>query len=109
MSKKPGEGAQPADTSSQKPEFVPGAESNEDFDSVLALLVGRVKAGIVNVDVNPDGHVTFDLPGEMRDLFGGQIPRGLTEQEVLDIIDVEIPVLATAGFVKRPKDYFNSN
>ena len=106
MSKKPGEGTQPADTSSEKTEFVPGEESNEDFDSVLALLVGWVKAGIVTVNVDPDGRVTFDLPGEMRDLFGGEIPKGLTKKQVLEIIDVEIPVLTTAGFVKSPSNFF---
>jgi hypothetical protein len=106
MSKKPGEEVEPVESLSQEKDFVPGEESNEDFERVLALLAGWVKAGIVNVDVSPDGRVKFDLPVEMRDLFGGELPKRLTEQQVLEIIQVEIPLVTAAGFAKRPLDFF---
>ncbi len=106
MSKKPEEHSESVVPLSEEKEFVPGEESNEDFEKVLALLAGWVKAGIVDIDVTPDGKVKFELPAEMRDLFGGEIPRGLTEEQVLDIIQGEIPQLTVAAFVKRPLDFF---
>jgi len=106
MPKTPDDPGEPVKALPEEKEFLPGEESNGDFERVLALLAGWVKAGIVNIDVSPDGSVTFELPEEMRDLFGGEIPKGLTEQQVIEIIQVEIPLVTAAGFAKRPIDFF---
>jgi hypothetical protein len=89
----------------QGAEFIPGAESDEDFQKVLVLLTGWVNAGVVHAEIDPDGDVTFKLPGEMRDLFGAETPSGLKSQHVLGIIRIEIPSLIGAGLAENPKRY----
>jgi hypothetical protein len=105
MPKKSEKPEKPVRPASDRDEFVPSAESDEDFEKVLTLLSGWVKAGVVNADLDSDGDVMFKLPEEMRDLFGGETPSGLTKQQVLRIIRVEIPVLVGAGLAENPKRY----
>jgi hypothetical protein len=89
----------------KKDEFVPGTESEEDFEKVLSLLSKWVKGGIVEIDLDPDGDVEFVLPREMRDLFEKEMPRGLKEAQVAKIIRTEIPALVSAGFSKDARNY----
>lgn len=86
-------------------DFIPGTESDEDFDKVLSLLSGWLSAGVVYADLDSDGDVVFELPEEMRDLFGAEIPTGLTREQVVRIIRTEIPALIGAGLAENPKQY----
>lgn len=105
MPKEPEKQAEPADMQPGKDDFVPGTESNEDFDTVLSLLSGWIRAGIVDVDVDWEGDIEFEIPGEMRDLLGKEIPSRLRKQHVLRIIHTEVPWLVAAGLRKRTREY----
>lgn len=86
-----------------KEDFVAGTETEEQFEKVLALLSEWIKAGIVDVKVDTDGDVNFDLPSEMSKLLGTQVPRDLTHKKVVAIIRTEIPALISAGLGKEPE------
>ena len=87
----------------EKQEFVPGTETEEQFDRVLSLLSEWIKAGIVDYELDSDGDIRFNLPSEMRDLLGKQTPSNLTHENVLSIIRNEIPALVSACLQKRPE------
>ncbi len=91
-----------------KEEFLPGAESEEQFEKVLSLLSEWRKAGIVDFELDADGSVDFSLPSEMSELLGTQVPRGLTHKNVVGIIRREIPVLISAGLGKMPEERLRS-
>ncbi len=88
-----------------KEDFIPGAETEEQFEKVLSLLSEWIKAGIVDVEVDTDGDVTFSLPGEMDELLGTQVPFGLKHKDVVSIITFEIPMLIGAGLSRKPKEW----
>ncbi len=88
-----------------KDDFIPGAETEEQFEKVLSLLSEWIKAGIVDVKVDTDGDVIFGLPGEMGDLLGTQVPHGLKHRDVVSIIKSEIPTLIGAGISRKPKQW----
>jgi len=83
--------------------FLPGTETEEQFEEVLSLLAGWIKAGIVDVGVDVDGDVVFDLPDEMEELLGTQISSDMTYKNVISIITQEIRVLASVGLAKKPE------
>lgn len=85
----------------QEKEFIPGTETEEQFEKVLSLLSRWIKAGIVSVKVDVDGDVNFELPKEMDKLLETQVPKDLTHKKVTGIIRSEIPQLITAGFAKE--------
>lgn len=88
-----------------KEDFIPGTETEEQFEKVLSLLSEWIKVGIVDVKVDTDGDVIFDLPGEIDELLGTQGPRGLRNKDVVSIIKSEIPMLIGAGLSKKPKEW----
>lgn len=87
----------------QESDFMPGVETEEQFDKVLSLLSQWMKAGIVTVNVDVDGDVEFELPREMNKLLETQVPSDLTHKHVVGIIRNEIPSLIAAGFGKNPE------
>lgn len=97
-------------TKSKKPElkqeekvFVAGAETEEQFEKVLKLLKKWVSAGIVDVRVDEDGDVGFDLPEEVTTLSERERPRGLTDKHVRDIVEDEMPLLISSGLAPSPQ------
>lgn len=90
-----------ADTKEEKKDFVPGTETEEQFEKVLSLLSDWMKAGIVDFELDTDGDIKFNLPGEMSKLLGTQVPRDLTHKKVVAIIRTEIPPLISAGLGKE--------
>ena len=92
-----------------KEDFVPGVETDEQFEKVLSLLSKWINAGIVDVEVDTDGDVTFGLPGEMDELLGTQVPFGLKHKDVVSIITFEIPMLIGAGFSRKPKEWMKKH
>ena len=89
----------------RKAEFFPGMELDPQFEAVLSLLSEWTKSGIVTVEVDSDGDVSFKLPRELGDLLGTQAPEGLNYEGVAGIIDQEIPVLISAGFVENKESF----
>jgi len=89
----------------KKREFIPGAETEEQFDNVVSLLSEWIKAGIVDVKVDTDGDVNFGLPSEMDELLGTQAPSGLKHKDVVSIIKHEITALIGAAFSRKPKEW----
>ena len=87
----------------QEKDFMPGTETEDQFDKVLSLLSQWMKAGIVSVSVDVDGDVTFVLPREMDKLLETQVPRDLPHKKVRAIIRGEIPALIDAGLRKNPE------
>lgn len=87
----------------QEKDFMPGMETEEQFDKVLSLLSQWMKAGIVSISVDVDGDVTFELPREMEKLLETQVPRDLTHGKVRAIIHSEISALVDAGLRKNPE------
>ena len=87
----------------QEKDFIPGAETEGQFDNVLLLLSQWMKAGIVTVNVDVDGDIAFELPREMNKLLETQIPSDLTHKQVVGIIRDEIPSLIAAAFGKNPE------
>ena len=87
----------------QEKDFVPGVETEDQFDKVLSLLSQWMKAGIVSVSVDVDGDITFGLPREMDKLLETQVPRDLTHEKVHGIIRNEIPALVDAGLRRNPE------
>lgn len=85
--------------------FVPGNETPEQFAKVLELLCEWIKGGIVSVDVDIDGDIDFDLPGEMEELLAAKLPAGLSSEDVRNIVQGEIRGLVSAGFSKRPSTF----
>jgi len=83
--------------------FLPGSESEEQFEKVLSLLAEWIKGGIVNIKVDTDGDVDFDLPSEMGELLEAQIPPDLNREDVVSIIESEIPALIGAGLSENAK------
>jgi len=92
-----------ADMKEEKKDFVPGTETEEQFEKVLSLLSDWMKAGIVDFELDTDGDTQFNLPGEMSKLLGTQVPRDLTHKKVAAIIRTEIPALISAGLAKNPR------
>jgi len=91
------------ESNKEKKDFLPGSETEEQFESVLSLLSNWMKADIVDVDMDTDGDIRFDLPSEMRDLLGTQTPSDLVHENVIAIIRDEIPLLISASFEKKPE------
>ncbi len=89
----------------KKEKFISGQENEEQFAKILSLLTSWIKAGIVDIEVDSDGDVDIDCPSEMRDLLGSQIPNGLTHDNVVSIIESEIPALIMAGLSKDAKEW----
>lgn len=87
----------------KKKDFVPGSETEEQFEKVLSLLSDWMKAGIVDYELDADGDINFKLPGEMSELLGTQVPSELTHQHVAAIIRTEMPALISAGLGKEPE------
>jgi hypothetical protein len=87
----------------QEKDFMPGAETEDQFDKVLSLLSQWMKAGIVTVNVDVDGDIAFELPREMNKLLETQVPSDLTHEKVRSIIRSEIPALVDAGLRKNPE------
>jgi len=87
----------------QEKDFVPGTETEDQFNKVLSLLSQWIKAGIVSVEVDVDGDVNFILPKEMDRLLETQVPRDLGHKKVQEIIKNEIPPLIDAGLRRNPK------
>ncbi len=83
--------------------FVPGNETPEQFAKVLELLCEWIKGGIVSVDVDSDGDIDFDLPGEMEDLLSTQLPAKLSVEDVRGIVQGEIRALVAAGLSQQPR------
>jgi hypothetical protein len=92
----------------QKKDFVPGMETEEQFDKVLSLLSQWMKAGIVSVRIDVDGDVTFELPREMEKLLETQVPRDLNHEKVRAIIRSEISALIDVGLRKNPEQAIRS-
>lgn len=90
-------------TEVEKTKFIPGEETDEQFEKVLSLLSQWMKAGIVEVSVDVDGDISFELPKEMDKLLETQVPKDLTHKKVIKIINAEIPVLISAGLLKNPE------
>lgn len=88
---------------SKKKEFIPGQESKEQFDKVVSLLLGWIKAGIVIVGVDSDGDIDFDLPEEMNELLKKEMPPELTKEQIIGIIRVEIRILLSSALSGNPK------
>ncbi|MCK4629507.1 MAG: hypothetical protein KAT56_10920 [Sedimentisphaerales bacterium] len=84
--------------------FIPGKETEEQFEQVLNLLSEWIKAGLVEIDVDTDGDVDFTLPDEMEELLETQIPEELTRRNVEAIIASEIPAIIAAGLSKNKKN-----
>jgi hypothetical protein len=89
--------------SKKEERFLPGTETEEQFGKVLDLLLKWIEASIVDVKVDTDGDVSFDLPAEMDELLQTQVPHDLTHENVLAIIRNEVPVLVSAGLDKNPQ------
>ena len=87
----------------QEKDFIPGTETEEQFDKVLSLLSQWIKAGIVSVDIDVDGDIKFGLPREMDKLLETQVPRDLGHEKVRAIIKNEIPALIDAGLRRNPE------
>lgn len=85
-----------------KEDFVPGTENEEQFEKVLFLLSEWIKAGIVDVKIDVDGDIHFDLPSEMEELLKTQVPRDLKHRDVVAIIRNELPALISASLAKNP-------
>lgn len=84
--------------------FIPGKETEEQFEQVLNLLSEWIKAGLVEIGVDTDGGVGFTLPDEMEELLETQIPEELTRRNVEAIIASEIPAIIAAGLSKNRKN-----
>ncbi|OHB73752.1 MAG: hypothetical protein A2Z25_00715 [Planctomycetes bacterium RBG_16_55_9] len=87
----------------EEKDFMPGTETEDQFDKVLFLLSEWIKAGIVSVDIDVDGVITFNLPREMDKLLETQLPADLTHKNVAGIIRSEIPALISAGLERNPE------
>lgn len=109
MAEKPKGRGGSKETPAQGADFIPGTESDEDFEKILSLLSGWINAGVARADIDSDGDVVFELPGEMRELFGAEIPSGLTKQHVLRIIRTEMPSLIGASLAEKPRQYLKSH
>jgi hypothetical protein len=84
----------------EREDFIPGTETDEQFEKVLSLLSEWIKAGIVSINVDVEGDVHFELPREMKELLETQVPSGLTHKKVVEIIHSEIPALISVGLAK---------
>ncbi|MBN1818410.1 MAG: hypothetical protein JW828_13700 [Sedimentisphaerales bacterium] len=82
--------------------FIPGVESEEQFDSVLNLLAGWINAGAVEIDIDSDGDIQFTLPDELNELMSTQLPKGLVYEQVQGIVKSEIEALLAAGQSNNP-------
>lgn len=92
----------------QEKDFIPGNETEEQFDKVLSLLSQWIKAGIVSVDVDLDGDISCGLPREMDKLLETQVPSDLGHEKVRAIIKNEIPPLIDAGLRRNPEQALRS-
>ncbi len=88
--------------------FVPGEETEEQFYAVLARLSEWIKAGVVNLEIDPDADVRLELPSEMASLLGTEVPAGLTSDDVRGIVQKEIPALLSARLKSEPRDWLKS-
>jgi len=92
----------------EEKDFMPGAETEDQFDTVLSLLSQWMNADIVSVSIDLDGDVAFRLPKEMEKLLETQVPQGLTHKQVVSIIRNEIPALISSGLAKNKEQVLRS-
>ena len=104
MGKRPAK-SKKSEPKERKTDFVPGAETDEQFEQALLLLSEWLKAQIVDVGVDTDGDISFDLPREMDQLLETQMPADLTSEHVVAIIKHEIPALVEAGLAREPAEW----
>lgn len=89
-------------------DFISGTETEEQFEKIISLLSKWIKAGIVSIDVDVDGDISFELPREMDKLLEAQVPRDLGYKKVQTIINKEIKYLIDAGLRKNTEKSIRS-
>jgi len=89
----------------KKEKFVPCTENEVQFDRVLYALSEWVKTGIVDIDMDLDGDIDINLPDESGELLGSQLVKDLPRENVVGIIEYEIPALLSAGLSDDAKDW----
>jgi hypothetical protein len=95
-------------TDKEETGFLPGQETEEQFSVVLPRLSEWMKAGIVDLEIDADGDVCFELPSEMAKLLGTELPAGLTGDEVRGIVQKEVPALLSSRLKSDPKEWLET-
>ena len=95
-------------TDKEEDGFLPGQETEEQFNAVLSLLSEWIKANVVDLEIDADGDVLFELPSEMGALLGTEVPAGLTGEEVRGIVQKEMPALVSARLKSDPRSWLES-
>lgn len=81
----------------KKEKFLPGTEREEEFDRVLSVLSEWVESKQVDIDVDLDGDIDISLPREPERLLSSTPIKDLPVENVVGIVEYEVPALLTAG------------
>ena len=95
-------------TDKEETGFLPGQETEQQFSAVLSRLSEWMKAGVVDVEVDGEGDLRFELPSEMAALLGTEVPAGLTSEEVRGIVQKEMPALLSSRLKADPKEWLET-
>jgi len=94
-----------AEKEKKKEKFLPGTENEEQFNKVLSALSEWVKSGIVDIDIDLDGDIDINLPDDSGELLESQLVKDLPKENVVGIIEYEIPALLSAGLSDDSKKW----
>ena len=75
---------------------------------MLSRLSEWMKAGVVDLDIDADGDVSFELPSEMAELLGSEVPAGLTHGDVREIVRKEMGALVSARLKSDTRAWLES-
>jgi len=89
----------------EEKKFFAGEETNEQFDAVLSRLSEWIKADLVNLEIDADGDIRFELRSEMAELLGGEVPTGLTHSDVQEIVRKEMTTLVSARLKSDTREW----
>lgn len=89
----------------KKESFIPGTETDEQFDKVLSALSKWVATSKVDIDVDIEGDIEINLPDEPENFLNSLSIEDLPAEDAVGIIEYEIPALLSAGMSDNPKEW----
>lgn len=89
----------------RKEKFLPGTESEEQFDRILSALSEWIDSRVVDIEVDLDGDIDINLPRESDKFLSSSKLKDLPTENVVGIVEYEIPGLLTGSLSDNVREW----
>jgi hypothetical protein len=97
--------AMDAEKEKKKEKFLPGTESEDQFDKVLSALSELINTSKVDIDLDLDGDIDISLHDKTESLLSSSLSKDLPAEDAVGIIEYEIPALLSASLSDNAKEW----